>query len=88
MEDAVIFCEKVEKRLSTLDETAQRIVLDQAYGYSQAEIAVKLGCSLRTMSRKSQIVNAIVFAELTHALGMRVKLRPTPGAGRPRKRII
>lgn len=60
---AVAFCEQVEHRLARLSTAEQETVVLQAIGYTQAEMAERSGCSLRTMQRRVEQTNAAAYGE-------------------------
>jgi DNA-directed RNA polymerase specialized sigma24 family protein len=75
----------VESRLAGLSDFERNLVLMQAYGYSQRDIAVMADVSMRTIVRRARQINDALFAELAEALGCRVALRRAPGGGRKKK---
>jgi DNA-directed RNA polymerase specialized sigma24 family protein len=46
------------------DETLRRIALLRMEGYSDAEIAAQLGCGLRTVGRKLDLIRKIWLREV------------------------
>lgn len=74
IDEAVIFCERVERGLAKLDDIGQLAVVLQGMGYTQAEIAERAGISLRTASRRMPLANATMFAELGREWGGKVRI--------------
>jgi hypothetical protein len=88
VDEALIFCQQIERRLEKLDEESRTAIVLQGLGYNQEEIARMDGVSHRTMVRMIGEANKVVFAELIEVLGGPVKMlrRSGCGAGRPRKK--
>lgn len=69
LEDAICFCERVERKLAVLDEREQETILWQAMGYTQLEIAEMSGCSQGTITSRMQNAKGKLFAELIAEIG-------------------
>lgn len=81
-EELVIFCEQVERRLEKLDGQSKSLLMMQGMGYTQREIGVAIGMSLRTVSRKCRCLNRAVFADFMDLVSRSCQFRPAYIAGR------
>jgi DNA-directed RNA polymerase specialized sigma24 family protein len=63
-EFAAMVAEQYEKLLDALDDDAlRRVALDRMAGYSNDEIAARLGCARRTVARRLELIRTIWTAE-------------------------
>ena len=54
---AALVAEEFRRRLDSLgDETLRRIALQRMEGFTNVEIAARLGCSLRTVTNKLKLI--------------------------------
>jgi DNA-directed RNA polymerase specialized sigma24 family protein len=62
---AALVAEEYRRRLDALDdETLRRIALEKLEGFANAEIAARLGCSLRTVANRLERIRQIWRVEL------------------------
>lgn len=87
VDDALIYCEMIEKRMAKLDETQRTILVLQGIGFTQGEIAKMANMSLRAIVRRNTDANRLLFAELIETLGTKAARRcgKTCQGARPRK---
>ena len=63
-EFATMVAEEFRRLLDALgDETLRRVALDRMEGYTNDEIAARLGCARRTVARRLELIRSIWEAE-------------------------
>lgn len=68
VDSALIFCQQVEARLDRFSECTRRLILLRGMGYTQSEIAMLNGFSVRRVVRQCERVKRIAFGELHAAM--------------------
>jgi DNA-directed RNA polymerase specialized sigma24 family protein len=58
-EFAALVAESLQVRLAGLDEVLRRVALSRLEGYSNGEIATRLGCTERTVIRKVELIRRL-----------------------------
>jgi hypothetical protein len=67
---AVVSCEQVERRLRGLAVRQQQMLLLEAMGWSQLDMAQALGFSLRTVGRTVKLARRAAYGELWSWIGV------------------
>jgi DNA-directed RNA polymerase specialized sigma24 family protein len=67
-EEAAIFNESVERKLSVLDERERAAVLLEAQGYTHAEIACRLNWHKKTITRMFHRMDGRLYRQMDAAL--------------------
>lgn len=81
LDEALILMEAVERRLARLRDVDARIALLEAEGWTQREIAARMGVSLRTVTRRGSRVRCELYGELAHWVERRVRHRRVASLG-------
>ncbi|HET9087125.1 MAG TPA: hypothetical protein VFN53_06370 [Acidobacteriaceae bacterium] len=69
IDEALSFCQQVERRLEKLPLHYRRLILWQGMGYTQAEMAQMIGKSSWTVNDYLKSANRLAFGELMRTIG-------------------